>query len=127
SLKTCLQLPIGNYRRYPGHNSCDRRPPGRPYSRICCYSADAQELPAFHPTWPFPESIHLKYEHSTVEILSDIVKVEPHEATLSEVVRFLNGGWHLQRKSERRAGTGGQCQSKGLGLCQSGKMRIDIK
>jgi hypothetical protein len=76
-----------------------------------------------------PELMHLKYEHPTVEILSDIgeAKVEPHQATLSEVVRFLNGGWHLQRKSERCSGTGSQCQSKDRGLCQSGKMRIDIQ
>ena len=83
----------------------------------------------FHPTTSVsPELMHLKYEHSTVEILSDIGKaeVEPHQATLSEVVRFLNGGWHLQRKSERRSGTGGHCQSKDR-LCQSGKMRIDIQ
>jgi len=55
------------------------------------------------------------------------VPVEPHQATVSKVVRFLDCGRNLQGEFKRRRGTGGQRQSRELRLRQAGEASIDVQ
>lgn len=53
-----------------------------------------------------------KYEDAAIKIVPNIVPVEPHQATVSKVIGFLNGRWHLQGIAKGRRGAGRQRQPR---------------
>ena len=68
-----------------------------------------------------------EHENAAVEIQPDIVPVELHQATVSEVVRLLYSGRHLQGKAKRGCGTRGQTEPKKRRLRQARETRIHIQ
>ena len=68
-----------------------------------------------------------EHENASVEILPDIMPVELHQTTVSQIVRFLDRRWHLHAEVQHCRAARRQRESCEPWQREARKARVDIE